>query len=456
MESLNLGFQKILADTEIINYFTINNATDIYTFVKKYISVDKLLNSPDFTKENLQDQFNQLKLVINRQNDQINNLSSYVKEIVPQTIKEITSGDIKTIISEQLNNLQVLLQNQSNPTVIRECMQNFQDKLVNINTEQLNDIDRRSLNMMSNFQSNLLKDISTTLDSHTIHHKITSINDTLVSLHNNFTGNSSQKGKMTENILYQSLLKAFPDSDVVLTRDQADSCDIHIIKETKPLILIDSKHCEASNVRKSDLDKFYDDCKINDACGILCNTFGGIANRKHFEIDIQDKRVLVFVSNHQFDPVVFQLAVRIIYNIHAIIGDRKTDSVQIDNQLYQRLKIEYNFFLQTFHQHLDNIRANINALSQLSFSQLDHFFKRTSLQSDLKPFSCHLCGTGCSAAKTLKKHLKDKHSIEVTGSRARGRPAKKKDDLENNKESDGDKESYNDNESIEEGHVVQF
>lgn len=429
MESLNTSFQKILSDTEITNYFSISN-TDLYTFVKKYITIDKLLNSPDFTKENLQDQFNQLKLVINQQNEQINSLSTYIKDVVPQSIKDITNNDIKTMITEQLNNLQLHLQNHSNPSVVRECLQNFQDKLVNINTEQLNDIDRRSLNMMSNFQSNLLKDISTTLDSHTIHHKITSINDTLVSLHNNFTGNSSQKGKMTENILYQSLLKAFPDSDVVLTRDQADSCDIHIIKESKPLILIDSKHCEASNVRKSDLDKFYDDCKINDSCGILCNTFGGIANRKHFEIDIQDKRVLVFVSNHQFDPIVFQLAVRIIYNIHSIIADKKPDAIQIDNQLYQRLKIEYNFFLQSFHQHLDNIRANINALSQLSFSQLDHFFKRTSLHSELKPFSCHLCGTGCSSTKTLKKHLKDKHGVELPSTRSRGRPSKNKNETE--------------------------
>lgn len=445
MESINNDIKKILADNDIQNYFTINKIS-LYSFIKRYISVDSLLNSPEFSKENIQEQFNQLKLVIHQQNEQINTLSNYVKEsytTIPQSIKDITNSDIRTMISEQLANLQLHLQHQSNPNTLRECLQNFQDKIVNINSEQLNDIDRRSLHMMSNFQSNLLKDISTTLDSHTIHHKITSINDTLMSLHNNFTGNSSQKGKMTENVLYQSLLKAFPDSDVILTRDQPDSCDIHIMKETKPLILIDSKHCEASNVRKSDLDKFYDDCKINDSCGILCNTFGGIANRKHFEIDIQDKRVLVFISNHQFDPVVFQLAVRIIYNIHAIIQDKKTDVIQIDNQLYQRLKIEYNFFLQSFHQHLDNIRANINALSQLSFSQLDHFFKRTTLNSELKPFSCHLCGTGCGSAKTLKKHLKDKHNIDAPVTRNRGRPKRKSntDGSENGDENQDDKQS---------------
>ena len=266
--------------------------------------------------------------------------------------------------------------------------------------------------MLSNFQSNLLKDISTTLDSHAIHHKISSVQDTLTSLHNNFTGNSSLKGQMTENLLYHNLLKAFPDSDVILTRHQHDSCDIQIKRDGKPTILIDSKHCEASNVRKSDLDKFYDDCKLNDTSGILCNAFGGIANRKHLEIDIQDNRVLVFLSNHQFDPHLFQLASRIIYNVHHIIHDKPTTHILLDQQLFQRLKIEYNFFLQSFHLYLDNIKSNVNSLSQLSLNHLDQFFKRSvssSLNNSLKPFSCPLCATGFSSSKALKNHLKLKH-----------------------------------------------
>jgi len=307
--------------------------------------------------------------------------------------------------------------------VMQQFVTSLHDKLITINTDKLNDLDRKTVQTLSNFQSNIINNITTTLDSHAMHHKITSMNDTLTTLHNNFTGNSSQKGKMTENILYHNLVKAFPDCDVDLTRNQSDSCDIQVKKEGKPPILIDSKHCEASNVRKSDLDKFYDDCKLNDACGILCNAFGGIANRKHFEIDVQDTRVYVFLSNHEFDPTVFQLAARIIYNIHSVIQDNRTDIIQIDQQLYQRLKIEYTYFLQSFQQHLDNIKANVNALSQLALCQLDQFFKRSSFASGTtKPFTCHLCATGCSSSKALKRHLKDKHGLE--NNTTRGRPQK--------------------------------
>jgi hypothetical protein len=412
MESFNESVQHAISDTSLTAYFVQNNI-DFHSFLKRYVQIDKIL-SMDNSQHSDKLIIDTLQQCILKQNEQLASLSHSFHAFqnnFETSLKTLTSNDIKNLLTDQLNSLQSHL---SNPVILRELLQNFQDKLINLNTEQLNDLDRKSINLLSNFQSNLLKDISTTLDSHTIHHKITSINDTLTQLHNNFTGNSSQKGKMTENVLYQNLLKAFPDSDVVLSRDQPDSCDIQIIRDTKPTILIDSKHCEASNVRKSDLDKFYEDCKLNNSCGILCNAFGGIANRKHFEIDIQDKRVLVFISNHQFDPVMFQLATRIIYNVHSIIQEQRTDVIQIDQQLYQRLKIEFNFFLQSFHQHLDNIKANVNALSSLTFSHLDNFFKRTSLHSELKPFSCHLCATGCSSAKTLKKHLKDKHDMEFT------------------------------------------
>jgi hypothetical protein len=406
-------------DKSISDYF-VTNGIDFQQFLTRYIQIDKLLSKTvDPNESSFTQQIQHIQNCIEKQSHVISALTSQLHT----SLDNFTNTEFKAVVSDYFQQLQTQIQNQTNPNTIKDALENFQHKLHNINSEKLNDIDRRNLSMLSNFQSNLLKDISTTLDSHTMHHKITSINDTLTQLHNNFTGNSSQKGKMTENVLYQNLVQAFPDCDVILTRDQSDSCDVQLKRDGKPTILIDSKHCEASNVRKSDLEKFYEDCQVNDACGILCNTFGGIANRKHFEIDVKDKRVFVFLSNHQFDPVLFQVATRIIYNVYEIIKDQRTDIIQIDQQLYQRLKIEYNFFLQSFQQHLDNIKQNVNALSQLTLSQIDHFFKRTTLTTDQsKPFACHMCGTGCASTKALKKHLKDKHDFVMAGARTRGRP----------------------------------
>lgn len=244
--------------------------------------------------------------------------------------------------------------------------------------------------------------------------QINRIHDKLSSLQESFTNNSSKKGEMAENMLLKNLLLVFPDSDIQNTSHLKDACDIQIKRENFPDILIDSKHFESGNVPKRDLDKFQQNCSVNNSSGILCNAFGGIANKQHFEIDIIDTRIYVYICNHQFDSSLFQLAVKIIYNIHNIVKGRKTNVIELDQQLYQRLKIEYNFFLQSFQQHLDIIKTNINSMSQLCFTQLDHFFKRSNFNLDAKPFSCHLCGTGMSTDKALKRHLRDKHELNLT------------------------------------------
>jgi hypothetical protein len=412
-----------LLDNETLEYF---QSTSLQRFLKTYVPVDRIIQTSSDqppSQNTLLEQLEIIKSTLAQQLTTSQDFNNQLTTSLSNALRDITHNDIKNMLLEHQTNVQNLLKSDNNDSNISQLLQNFQDKLLNINTEKLNDFDRKSLAILSSIQSNILKDISTTLDSHTIHHKITSINDTVTTLHNNFTGNSSQKGKMSENMLFHNILKAFPDSDVVLTRDQKESCDIQIKREGRPTILIDSKHCEFSNVRKTDLDKFYGDCKLNNSSGILCNAFGGIANRNHFEIDIQDNNVFVFISNHEFDPVTFQLAARVIYNVYDCIKDHQNDVIQIDPQLYQRLKIEYNFFLQSFQQHIDNIRSNVNSLSQLAFCQLDQFFKRSNFNTTLKPFSCHFCGTSTSSSKALIRHLRDKHQV-ITPNAKRGRKPK--------------------------------
>jgi hypothetical protein len=120
--------------------------------------------------------------------------------------------------------------------------------------------------------------------------------------------------------------------------------------------------------------------------------------------------------------------------MHEQIKEKKSDCITIDQRLYQNLKIEYNYYNQSFRHHLDIIKTNVNSLSQLSFNLLDNFFKRKATAVDLKEFTCHLCGTGCKTEKILKTHLRKQHGntpppvndtplLLSTSSRRRGRPS---------------------------------
>lgn len=318
-----------------------------------------------------------------------------------------------------------LLQNlQQNQNPILDKLNNIEHSTENDTIKELLDIIKIQIKSpIVKEQNTFVKELNYSLDNNI---KLQNIEENIYQLQQNFTGSSAKKGQVAENILLNNLTNLFPDSEVIDTSHIPNSGDIQIKKENKPVILLDSK-CFKNNVPKIDLDKFYSDLKTNNCSGILCNSNAGIANRDHFQIDIQDNNVYVFISNHQYDNTLFKLAVKIIYHIHDIIKDDKNDTIEINRELFQRLKIEYNFFLSTFQQHLSSIKTNIMSLEKLAFVQLDHFFKRTNLTNEIKPFSCQLCGTGFNSDKTLKSHLKSKHEIILSKTR---KPKEKKEKVE--------------------------
>jgi hypothetical protein len=410
-----MNFQEQLKlleqETSITNYFQNKNIID---FIKTYIQVDSLVNtSKDLEPNHIQQQLSHIQQNLSQIHNHLNN---GFKQQLQECLYNITNIDLKTIITELHNNKEDNLKN---------TLDNFKDKLLNINTQNLNEFDRKSLGLVQNIQSTF----NTSLDSHNISHKINSIDNTLNLLHNTFTSNSSKKGEFAENILFNNLIKAFPSSDVTNTSQTPNCGDIVIKKESKPDILIDSKNFQ-NNVPKIDLEKFYRDCELNNCSGILCNVNNGIANKDHFQVDIQDSRIYVYIANHEFDNTLFQLAVKIIYNIHDIIRNNKTNIIELDKELFERIKIEFNFYNQSFRQHLSIIKQNIISLEQLTMNQLEQFFKRSNF-NDLKPFSCSSCGAGYGSAKTLKKHMSDKHGIKVTSKKGK-KP--KTDDQENDDE----------------------
>lgn len=418
--SFNHQYELLKNDTEITLYFQERN---LYDFIKKHIKIDQLLceyfkndsdnkesdkeeSDKEESKNDIQtisDELLCIKRMLMTNNSNLENIHSNVissnvtvLSSLERYNSEITHGSFKDEFKTEFRNL----------------LEGFKDKIDLLNNQKINDIDRKSLDILSGLQQTLI----TSLDSHTINHKIQSIEQVLNTLHDTFTGgaSSSRKGAVAENILLSNLIQAFPDSEVIDVHADKNAGDIHIIKDNKPKILIDSKHFDGT-VPKKDLDKFYTDIQLQNCSGILCNAFGGIANRKDFSIDFVDNNILVFIHNHRFDNNLFRLAVNIIYNMHEHIKDKMQDGITIDQRLFNNLKIEYSFFLQSYDYHLDIIKSNINSLSNLKFSLLDHFFKRkTGSVNESKKFSCHLCSTGCSSDKALKRHYKDQHQIILT------------------------------------------
>jgi hypothetical protein len=253
---------------------------------------------------------------------------------------------------------------------------------------------------------------------------------------------------LVEQKLLHNLIDLFPIADI-FNIDHKSKCQnvIQMKEDSKPFILIYSEKNSDTNISKQDVDLFYKDIKEKNSCGILCNSKCGISNRDQFEIDIQDSNVYIFISNHQYDNRLFNLAVKIIYNIYDIIKDNT--GLEIDKELLQRLKLEYTYYMISHEKHINSMKSNLLALENLSLKSLDHFFKRTHLNSEDKPYSCQMCGTKFGTDKSLKSHLKIKHQIQL------GKKRNKKDnDNENIDDDTNINENINEiNENINEGHI---
>lgn len=402
-------------DISIKNYF---ENKDLLQFIKTYMQVDSLIgNKGEIEPIKIADKLSQI-------HDAINLINSNFKQQLYECLGNVTNNDIRKMINEIYNNKDDNLKN---------TLEHFSNSLTNMNSQNLNEFDRKTIGIIQNMQNTF----NSSLDSHNITHKINSIDSVLSALHNTFTNNSSKKGEMTENILFNNLIKAFANCEVLNTSQIPNSGDIMIRKENKPDILIDSKNFQ-NNVPKIDLEKFYRDCELNNCSGILCNVNNGIANKDNFQVDIQDSRIYVYIANHEFDNTLFQLAVKIIYNINEIIKKNKTNVIEIDKELFERIKIEFNFFLQTFKQHISTIKQNVNSLEQLAMNQLEQFFKRSNF-NDLKPFSCGSCGAGYESAKALKNHMLKKHDIKLPSKKGR----KPKADSDSGTESDNHNDPTN-------------
>ena len=406
LDAYTSDVEGLLTDTNIVSYFSSNNKNIVH-FVKMYIEVDKILGSSNTESNVLYNKLDEIKSALNNHGNQLTNLSTNVS--TANTVLQSKIENIKDITNNELRKMFLDLQAQINrgrdTSELKSVFDNFRDRIENLNNQKLNDIDRKNLEIFSNIQTTFEK----SLDSHQISNKIVSIESTLSSINENFSNNSSKKGQVAETVLLNVLTEAFPDTELLDTSHQANSGDIQMVREDKPTILIDSKNFGSKTVPKRDLDKFYTDIQQNNCSGILCNAFGGIANKQHFEIDIVDKNILVFIHSHQFDANMFRLATNIIYNMHQELRDKQTDSIILDQRLYQNIKIEYNYYIQTFRHHLDIIKSNVNSLSQLSFTLLDNFFKRKATNVELKQFSCHICSAQLSTEKILKTHLKKQH-----------------------------------------------
>lgn len=249
---------------------------------------------------------------------------------------------------------------------------------------------------------NPVDNISNILNNHPL---LTNINNNVTNINKRFISNSANKGKLAENDLFNVLTDTFLTSQVINTSQEPHKGDIQIFKDNNPTILIDNKNFSTS-VPKIDIEKFYSDIQLNDCCGILCNTFGGISNKEHLEIEIiGSHNLVIYIHKHLNDPDIFKFAINVLYNIHKNLNI--DDKILVDEEFFQDMKQEYTQIVNSYRLYIENMQTNLNSMKKLSFDLTDRFFKTKIGKSKNNKFNCPACHKKFKTDDSLNKHIKN-------------------------------------------------
>ena len=141
--------------------------------------------------------------------------------------------------------------------------------------------------------------------------------------------NSSAKGKMSENMLFNALVALYPCAQIDSVGTTKETGDIIISRKDRPRILVENKNWD-KNVVQEEVKKFLHDVEQQNCCGLFLAQNYGIANKEDFEINIHNGNVLVYVHQAKNDPDKIKVAISIIDHLKSRLDEMSSDKLNSD------------------------------------------------------------------------------------------------------------------------------
>jgi hypothetical protein len=329
-----------------------------------------------------------------------------INELIPKNhddtlIKQINESmkDLHNSIAEDTNKLLTSSINQQSFNDFISGIDNkFSSSLVASqtlfgSTEQRLNSSIREIKSSTEAQLNYLKEISSSNQNIT-----SSLNNSVSDLLKKME-NSSSKGKISENIVFNILHSLYPCSQIDSVGTTKETGDIILTRNNKPKILIENKNWD-KNVVKEEVKKFIHDVEKNDCCGLFLSQNYGIANKENFQIDISGKNILLYLHEVNNDAEKIRVAISIIDHFKNKLDelDEINDQTEVDTiskEILDNINREYqNHGIQK-----TNMIKLIKECNQKMLKQMDDI-KIPSLEDYLSKrfafstskYTCKYCG----------------------------------------------------------------
>lgn len=220
--------------------------------------------------------------------------------------------------------------------------------------------------------------------------------------------NSTEKGAISENILYNILLSKYKSAEIVYVGDKKETGDIIFQQKGKPKILIENKDHESHNVPKADVSKFIRDCDIQNCCGIMLAQHRGITNKNDFELQFNNGNVLLYVHKVKFDIEKISMAIDIVENFKIKMDEMNIShsDIVINKDIMNDINNEFMYFVNQKSNLLKYVKDIGEKINELRMPQLEHFLgKRFALSTKQMSSSvCEFCKE--PVKKSLKQHYR--------------------------------------------------
>jgi hypothetical protein len=223
---------------------------------------------------------------------------------------------------------------------------------------------------------------------------------------------SAFKGQQSENKMESLLNEIFKDGEISNMAKTNHAGDFHLRRENKDTIIIENKDYKA-NVGFDGVDKFRNDCKSNNMHGVIVSHHSGIATKRDYSVEIFDNKVLVYLTNVDYDGCKILTAVNLIDNLAEQLNkiskvSNNTGNVTIDKDTM----FEINDELSTFIQQKERLYKTINktaidlkeSADCLKLPKMTSFF--TGKCDVLQSYSCQWCDKSFPTRASLGSHMK--------------------------------------------------
>jgi rubrerythrin len=281
-------------------------------------------------------------------------------------------------------------------------------------TEQRLDSSIREIKNSTEAQLNYLRELSCSNQNIT-----SSLNNSVSDLLKKME-NSSSKGKISENIVFNILHTLFPCSQIDFVGTTKETGDIILTRSNKPKILIENKNWD-KNVVQEEVKKFIHDVEKNDCCGIFLSQNFGIANKENFQIDVSGKNVLIYLHEVHNDAEKIRVAISIVDHFKSKLDelDNNSEIDTISKEILDTINREYqNHAVQKINMIKLIKECNQKMLKQVEEIQIPSLedYLSTRYAFSTTKFTCEFCGyiaknqsamsahqRGCNVKKNMSK-----------------------------------------------------